>query len=254
MVRVGDQAGIEEAALAPYRRRLAAAEHAAALGAGLLDLRLELWGSVGLRHRPERGRLFQRIARLQLLAHLGERALEEAIVDGGVHVDALDAAAALPGVVERAVDEVLDGVGEVGVGSHVRRILPAQLEADVDEARRGNRAIDLVASAHATREADVSDLGAGDHPGDDFVIGVDGLDEPLWSARLGESPFERLAAQSGAGGMLDEHGVPGEDRRNDDVDGDEQRIVPRADVEDDAHGLVPDESGEPGNGGERLVA
>ena len=51
-----------------------------------------------------------------------------------MHVDALDAAARLAGVEERAVDEVLDRVGEVGVGAHIGRILAAELEPDADEA------------------------------------------------------------------------------------------------------------------------
>ena len=45
-----------------------------------------------------------------------------------MHVDALDAAARLAGVEERAVDEVLDGVGQVGVRPDIGRILAAELQ------------------------------------------------------------------------------------------------------------------------------
>ena len=43
-------------------------------------------------------------------------------------VDALDPAAALAGVEAGAVDEVLDRVGEVGVGADVGRVLAAELQ------------------------------------------------------------------------------------------------------------------------------
>src|SRR5205085_3146982 len=151
VARIGDEARIEEAALAADGGRLPAAEHPSAFAARLLHLGLELGRRVGLGHRAERGGGVEGVAELQLLAHLGERAFQEAIVDGSVDVDTLDAAAALAGVVEATVDEILDRVGKVGVGSDVSRILAPKLETDVDEARRRDRAIDLVAAAHAAR-------------------------------------------------------------------------------------------------------
>ena len=58
-----------------------------------------------------------------------EAARRSASYTRAMHVDALDAAAALPGVEERAVDQVLDRVLEVGVGAHVGRVLAAEFEA-----------------------------------------------------------------------------------------------------------------------------
>ena len=70
-----------------------------------------------------------------------------------MHVDALDAAARLPAVEERAVDEILDGVREIRIVPHVRRIAAAQLEAGADEALRGG-ALDRVAAGHRAGEGD----------------------------------------------------------------------------------------------------
>src|SRR5205807_1286111 len=170
--RVGHQAGIEEAS-PPCRvvDRLSAAENAAAFAARFLDLRSQLARRVGLRHRAHRGGAVQRIAEA-VLPHLRQRTLDEALVERGVHVDALDPAAALPGVVVGAVDEIGDGMVEVGVGGDVGRILAAQLEPDVDEAP-GALAIDLMSAAHGAREADVSDLRPGDDLRAGLVAGVD---------------------------------------------------------------------------------
>src|SRR5438477_588542 len=77
----------------------------------------------------------QRVAEA-VLANLGQGTFHEAVIQRGVHVDTLDAAAALAGVVERAVDEVGDGVVEVRIGRHVGRVLPTELQPDVDEALR----------------------------------------------------------------------------------------------------------------------
>ena len=49
------------------------------------------------------------------------------IVDALVNVDPLDAAAGLPRVKEGAIDDVLDGVGQVRVGPHIGRVFAAEL-------------------------------------------------------------------------------------------------------------------------------
>ena len=45
-------------------------------------------------------------------------------------IDALDAAAALAGVEDRAVDQLLDGGVEIGVRPHIGRILAAEFEPE----------------------------------------------------------------------------------------------------------------------------
>src|SRR5215468_1585315 len=64
-------------------------------------------------------------------------ALEERLVDVLVDVDPLDAAAGLAGVEESAVDQVLDGVRQVGVGPDIGGIAAAELQPGADEAIGG---------------------------------------------------------------------------------------------------------------------
>ena len=54
-----------------------------------------------------------------------------------MHIDALDAAAALPGIVGRAIHQRIDGGIEVGVLHDVARVLAAELEPDGGEGARG---------------------------------------------------------------------------------------------------------------------
>jgi hypothetical protein len=69
-----------------------------------------------------------------------------------VHVDALQSAAGLAGVEKRAIDDVLDGVIEIGVMPYVNRIAAAQLQAHADEPR-GRRALHGVPAGHRARES-----------------------------------------------------------------------------------------------------
>ena len=80
-----------------------------------------------MRHRPDHGVGVERIAQ-RPAARVLDEAGDEPVVDVGMHIDALDAAAALPGVEERAVDQVLDRMVELGVGAHIGRVLAAQFE------------------------------------------------------------------------------------------------------------------------------
>ena len=85
-----------------------------------------------------------------------DEALDEAVVERLVHIDALDAAAALAGIEERAVDEVLDRVIEIGVGAHIGRVLAAELEAERREGA-GRGALDRAAAGDRAGEVDVID-------------------------------------------------------------------------------------------------
>ena len=44
-----------------------------------------------------------------------------------MHIDALNAAAALPRIEEHTVDQILDGVVEIGIRPHIGRIFTAKL-------------------------------------------------------------------------------------------------------------------------------
>ena len=72
------------------------------------------------------------------------------------------------------------------------------------------------------------------------MVGGDGLNEALGGAGGAEGLGEGLAAFRGLAGVLDDDGVTGEDAGDDDVDRDEEWVVPGGDVEDDAEGLVAD--------------
>ena len=100
-------------------------------------------------HRAEGGLLLERVAELAG-RDPGDGLLDEGVVEALVDVDALDAAAALAGVVHRAVHQRVDGGVEVGVGADVARVLAAELEAEADEGAGGG-ALDLPAAVDASR-------------------------------------------------------------------------------------------------------
>ena len=163
--------------------------------------------------------------------------LRKAGVDAFVDVDAFDGAAGLAGVVKGAVDAVVDRVLKLGVGADVGGVFAAEFEADVDEPIDG-AVDDFVAAADGPGEGDVVDTGVADEFVGDGVAGDDVLHEIRRCAGLGEGVDEGLAARWSLARMLDDDAVAGEDAGDDHVDGDEQRVVPRDDVEHDAEGLV----------------
>ena len=117
-------------------------------------------GEGAARHRPERRRLLERIADHIFAGEIGV-ALDEIVIDARIDIDALDAAAALAGIVERAVDQILDGMIELGVGPHIGRILAAELEPERGE-RAGGGALDGAAAGDRAGEIDVVDLAGAD--------------------------------------------------------------------------------------------
>src|SRR5262245_58563891 len=80
---------------------------------GLLDLPTDLVGGPAAHDRPKIGAALQRIAELVAVGEIDE-ALEKKLVDILMHEDALDAAAGLAGIEERAVDQILDRMSEIG--------------------------------------------------------------------------------------------------------------------------------------------
>ena len=87
---------------------------------------------LGVDHRAEVDGGVDRIAQA-IRAGERRRAFDEGVVERFVDIDALDAAAGLPAVEERAVDQILDRVRQVGVGADIGGVLAAELEADADE-------------------------------------------------------------------------------------------------------------------------
>ncbi|MNP24644.1 hypothetical protein D3C76_1174180 [compost metagenome] len=82
--------------------------------------------------RAEGGGFVQRVAQHVLTGQFGE-AIDKGRVDFPVDVDTLHGAAALPGIEETAVHQVLHRMLEVGIGPHVGRVLAAELKAHAQE-------------------------------------------------------------------------------------------------------------------------
>ncbi|KAG1388793.1 hypothetical protein G6F59_015810 [Rhizopus arrhizus] len=75
-------------------------------------------------------------ARARTTGPNGDGAFDELVVQRPCDVDALDAAAGLARIEEGAVDQGVDRVVQLGVGSHIGRIAAAQLQAYTDKAPR----------------------------------------------------------------------------------------------------------------------
>ena len=64
---------------------------------------------------------------LKTLTEQTGEAFDEIVVDPRIDIDTLHPATALTGIVERPVDQILDGMIELGVGAHIGRVLAAEL-------------------------------------------------------------------------------------------------------------------------------
>ena len=136
-----------------------------------------------------------RIAEHVLARELDE-AVDERVVDALVHVDALHPAARLAGVEVRAVDEVLDGVREIGVVAHVRRIAAAELEPDADEAR-GGRALHGMAAGDRAGERDEVDARIADRRARCLRDSVQHLEHAVRQAGFAAAQLAKRSAHSG---------------------------------------------------------
>ena len=102
---------------------------------GFCDLAADLVGRLGAHHRAEIDAALQRIAEIVFLRQR-HGALDEILVDVLVDIDALDAAAGLARIEEGAVHQILDGMGQRGIGADIGGIAAAELQAQADEALR----------------------------------------------------------------------------------------------------------------------
>src|SRR5262249_50780245 len=144
LVNVGEERGLEETPATPNRRALATRDEASASPGCIGDQRLQLRRVMGLGDGSERGGRVERVAE-SVAADQRLARFYEATVDRSVHVDALDGAAALTGVVDRAVDDVVDGLLKIAVGRDVGRVVASELEAGVQKAT-GRRSDDAMAA------------------------------------------------------------------------------------------------------------
>ena len=134
-----------------------------------------------------------------------------------MNVNAFDAAAALAGVEHGAVDEVFDGVGEVGVFANIRGIFAAEFEIHADEHAVGG-GLHFAAALDGAGEGDEVDAAGADDFLDRGVAGVEDVEDAIGQAGILESIGQTFGAEGRLGGVLEDDGVAGEQRRDDGVD------------------------------------
>ena len=168
-----------------------------------------------------------RVANLEA-AHGLDKGADKSVVNGFVHVDALDRAAALAGVVHGAVGQRLGSRLRVGVLADVGRVLAAEFELQLDHAR-----------AQRLRDAGTRGVGTGEEQAvnflfqqrlPDFAATDDGDEDILRHAGVVQQPRHCQTGQCGKFGWLVEHGVTGQQRRNVDVAADKPGVIPGRDV------------------------
>ena len=157
-----------------------AGQHLGALGDGVVDVAGDLRELVGAAQRAHVGAEVEAGAEAHVAQGLGE-ARHEGVVDGVVHVEALDADAELAAVGADAAHGAADGGVEVGVGQHEQRVLAAELHRAVLEAAGGLR-----------RDGPAGGRRAGEHQ----VVG--GVDERLAElAAASRDDLQQVARQAG---------------------------------------------------------
>ena len=173
-----------------------------------------------------------------------DEALDEFVVDLRVDVDALDAAAALAGIEERAVDEVLDRDGRAW-----RRAAHRPGPCRRARARASRRCRPRRARWRRPPSTEPVKLTWSILP-EPISFSVCGVARARGSgtARRAARPSrtacgEALADQQRLRGVLEDHRVARHQRRHDGVDGGEVGIVPRRDDHDDAERLACSRSG-----------
>ena len=124
-------------------------------------------------------------------------------------VDTLDAAARLAGIEEGAVDDVFDGVAELGVGADVGRVLAAELEAGTDEARRRGL-LHRVTTGYGAGEGDEVDAFAGDQLGGRVMAQVQVPEQAFGQASGPERLGEAFGAEWGLVRVLEQHPIAGQ--------------------------------------------
>ena len=123
-----------------------------------------------------------------------DQTIDEAVIDVAVHVDPLDRAAGLTAVEERAVGEVLDRVLEIGIRSHVRGVLAAQLQSDLEKAPRA-RLLHAASAGDRAGEAHKVDRAAVDDSGGRVVAEVQMLEQTRGQPGRGARLADPLGAE-----------------------------------------------------------
>ncbi len=107
-----------------------------------------------------------------------------------MHIDALDAAAALAGIVGRAVHQRIDGRIEIGVFHDIARILAAEFEAEAGEGA-GRCALDRPAAFDRAGEIDEVEAAGRNQRRGRLMVEEDVLEDILRNAGLDEGLHQR---------------------------------------------------------------
>ena len=112
--------------------------------------------------------------------------------------------------------------------------------------RFGRGALHRVTARHRSGECHEIDAWVADHTIGVVMIHVQDLEYALGQPRLAEALREPLRAERRLRRMLEQHYVSGQDRRDDAVDGDQVRVVPRRHRQHDPQRLAAQKARESG--------
>jgi hypothetical protein len=136
-------------------------------------------------------------------------------------------------------------VVEIGVGADVGRVLAAQLQSEAHELAE-RRLLDCMAAGDRAGEVAVRNFRRGDDLGGVVVGQHEVLEQALGQAGGIECLLKPLGAERRLGGVLQDDGIAGHQRRHDAIDRGQVRVVPGCDDEDNAQRFAADEAHEAG--------
>ena len=208
-----------------------AGEHGGALLHGVGDVPLHQFELRSEGHRPD-------VTTVRVLADaggLGEHPVDERVLHPFVDVDTLHRHAGLTGVLEGTPDGTLRRTVQVGVRADDHRVLAAEFEQHGGECvgRRGHHA---PAGTGRTGEHDL--VGAAAHQSLTRGAATGDHLHQIAPVVVLEQRADGETDRRGDLGRLQHHGVPGEQGGDHRCHRERERVVPRADHTDHAHGFV----------------
>jgi hypothetical protein len=123
-----------------------------------------------------------------------------------VHIDALDAAAGLAGIVEGAVHQRLDRSRKIGVRTDIGRVLAPQLQRQRGE-RAGRSPLDRASALDRAGEGGVIDKTGLEQPNVCSWLRKRVVEEAVGQPRHPQRLVESLSRKQGLARMLEEHRV-----------------------------------------------
>ncbi|MNL00476.1 hypothetical protein D3C87_1209100 [compost metagenome] len=217
-----------------------------ALGHGFGDLRTDEKRRARRHQWTECGGVVQRIAQHVLAGQFGET-LDKLRIDFLVDVDAFDRAAALPGIEETAVHQILYCMLKVGICAHVSRVFAAKLQAQAEKSCAGGVFHDFAGLYRAGEVHLLHPPGGNDRPGR-HMVEQQILEQPFGQIGAAHGFGETLAHQQRLRSMFEDHAVAGHQRRDDRVDRGQVGVIPRRDYQHRAQRFTFDLPSKAGDG------